>query len=252
MLNIFDPSNYYLNEYAIPVFFSAVTMVVLGLSIFLKNPHKFRNRAFLFHMMTFAVWLFSEALGICAKDPSLNMFFMKYFSVNAGFFIPCGTFLFCLTWNEEIRKKNMKAFWVIFAITCVMVGLNLFPNLVIVGTAKHFFGYIPYFDTLGKLFLIPWAFIAVLSFRNLVISKKLETNPKIKEKIKIIIIACCIGYSGSIEWLPIIFPKAYMMYAMGYINMFFYAFFLFFMIIETDLMNTDNLKAQKTKKLFTD
>ena len=215
---LFDPNNYFLNYYAIPVMAAGILALVLSIWVFLKNPSGTKNRRFfLFSLFIFA-WLFFSSLDYFSKSENVAFFWYKYFAYNAVLFLAPIIYYFILSWENKFSKILDRLVIVFFTLMGGLAIINISTDFIIIGARPHFYGYYPILDQFGAWTILLWALQMVLGIFSIFYAFKEEKSIIVKNQIKWIVVGSCVGYSGAIDFLPAIFKSE--IYAAGYIFVF--------------------------------
>ncbi len=77
-----DPSNYFLNPHAVPIFIIGIFTLSLGVLAYQANTAALANRHFLILCLSISVWLCGTAAALCSKSPELALRWFKIDNVG--------------------------------------------------------------------------------------------------------------------------------------------------------------------------
>ncbi len=203
--NLFDPSNYFFNIYAVFSFVTALVVISFGFWILYHNPKGEKNRAFFGVTFFPFIWQIFEAITYSSRNPDIAFFWYKNFAYTGVFYISAAVFFFSTVWSEKIYRKSKKIVYFFYGFLTVLALINIFDeHSVFSGVRWHFYGYYVVFTPLGIVFLGLWFIPLIWAFYNLYESFKEAESSLVKNQIKLLNIGLLIAYLGVVDYLPAI------------------------------------------------
>lgn len=190
----------FFNPYAIPLLFTSIIFISLGIYIFQRNSQSKLNKA-LFYWCVFAfVWQFTY--GLCFSSTSERLgYVLSRVGGASVFFLPSSYHYFVANFidsKKEIRISN--GFFVFFSVISFFI---LFTDKLLVGVYKYYFGFhgkgsFLYFICV-LLFTIPLIRTIYILIKFL---KERNIEPKRRNQAKYIFISFFVAILASLDFLP--------------------------------------------------
>jgi len=196
---LFDGGNYFLNPYSIPLFITALLIVLLGFHVRVQDKNLV-NRSFFVTTMSAGMWLSGMGAIYLMKDPTLILAFSKVFTFLGIIMIAPGIYFFTIA-SLGLFEERMKSVLASYAIAAVFYIISIMTDWFITGAEKRFYGYDVILGPLAIPFLI---FFGLLILRSLQLDrralKQMEPSAK-RDQIKLFLLSLSIAALGSIDFL---------------------------------------------------
>lgn len=139
--------------YSIPTLLGALSFLVIGLIVFLKNRKAELNLSFAFLCLILFNWEISYTICYSTKNPAVAQFFADFACTNIAFAAPGLYWLAITTLNLANEKK-----WLILSVIITIVQLPgfLFTDLFLEAPHEYFFGYYSNAGPWHPFYLLLW------------------------------------------------------------------------------------------------
>ena len=218
---LLNPSNYFLNPYAIPTLLVGVLILSIGFFVLRQNKNSIINIAFFYKCLAMGFWLFSISFVYSSNKQELAIKLYRNFTFLGVVNIMPSVMFFTMAWSGELRYK--KSFVVMnYLVSLLVYVLAITTDKLILPhqMRKYFWGYYPIYTFWMAPYLIFFLAQFIISIRSLYSAYSFEKIPIKKIQKRMIFIALLIAVSASADFLPKFFWLA--MYPYGYISMFIY------------------------------
>lgn len=209
---VFDPSNYYLNFYALPVSLTGIVVVALGVWIFLSKKDSPANTSFLALCLSTGLWMGGLSLTYLSRDSALAAFwftatFLGITMLSASMF----TFTVIFLNKDRLFKRLIP---LAYLLSLSFFYLFIRSEGFLIGMKQYFWGWYPVYGPISYLFLAQWC-LFMLSGPLLFLHALGATTASIeRQRIKYMLLGFCIGYIGMIDFLAaygvVVYPFGYM------------------------------------------
>ena len=218
---LLNPSNYFLNPYAIPTLLVGVLILSIGFFVLRQNKNSIINIAFFYKCLAMGFWLFSISFVYSSNKQELAIKLYRNFTFLGVVNIMPSVMFFTMAWSGELRYK--KSFVVMnYLVSLLVYVLAITTDKLILPhqMRKYFWGYYPIYTFWMAPYLIFFLAQFIISTRGLYSAYSFEKIPIKKIQKRMVFIALLIAVSASADFLPKFFWLA--MYPYGYISMFIY------------------------------
>ncbi|MFA4890597.1 MAG: PAS domain-containing protein [Candidatus Paceibacterota bacterium] len=199
-----------LNPYSLPNFVVGLSLLILGLTVWLRNKKILQNFLFFLFAVSASLWLLIYSVIYNIADPKTALFLFKIgYSFALALIVLATHFLFLFLGLEK-KFKGFIIFSYIFA--SLFILLNLSTPLIIKGVFKYFWGYYPNVSTLfNSIYLVFFVgcvlILQIFSWRQFFLLRKrissiLDTGTTKMglNKIKLIIIGISIFILAAVDF----------------------------------------------------
>ena len=227
---MFEFSQYAFNPHAVLIL--AAGLITLGLGLFVYASHKTApaNRHFLFLCLSITVWLCATGVGLLSRNPAVSILWFKI--DNAGvMFISAAFYAFSVNFLE-LQRPYSTALGYCGAFALAL--LALFTDSLVIGVHDYWWGYYPQWGITSVPFLTFFFIYMAAAFTAYFTSYREITSPFRRNQVRYVLIACLIGYTGSVDYLP---AFGYSVYPFGYLPIFVLISVLAFAILRYRLMD---------------
>lgn len=247
---LLNPSNYFLNPYAIPTLLVGALMLSIGLFVLRQNKNSIINIAFFYKCLAMGFWLFSIFFVYSSNKPELAIKLYRNFTFLGVVNIMPSVMFFTMAWSGELRHK--KPFVVMNYLLSLLVYIlaNTSDKLILpYQMRKYFWGYYPVYTFWVAPYLIFFFAQFIISIRGMYSAYRLEKIPIKKIQKRMVFIALLIAVTASADFLPKFFKFA--MYPYGYISMFIYISLVAYSIVRYRAFDIETVIHKTIIWLFT-
>lgn len=247
---LLNPSNYFLNPYAVPTLLVGMLILCIGLFVLRQNKKSIINIAFFYKCLSMGFWLFSISFVYACNNPLLASKIYRYITFLAVVNIMPSVMFFTIAWSGELRHK--KSFVVINYLISLLVYIlaNTSDKLILpYQMRKYFWGYYPLYTVWVAPYLIFFFVQFIISIKGLYFSYSFEKIPIRKIQKRMVFIALLIAVSATADFLPKFFKFA--MYPYGYISMFIYISLVAYSIVRYRAFDIETVIHKTIIWLFT-
>ena len=198
--DLFNPSSYFYNPYALPPLVAAVYCLFLGGFVWAKTK---KILGFSLFTLTFpcGMWIISVAMGIMSSKPEVAYIWYKlcYFWVSI---ISAGSLFFCLEMTKMIKVKAERVFLVCgYVVMVPFAFISLFTDLLVrYPPNKFYWGYEGNAGILLLPFLCAWCIWAFKATYNVYLTYKKVTTSLEKRKFFIFFCTYFFGYFAVVDY----------------------------------------------------
>lgn len=218
---LFRPSNYYFNPYALPVMPVSVFIFFIGVFVFQQNRKSLVNTSFFFLCLSTGLWLFAISLVYLSRSASVAATWYRYVTfLGVVNIMPSLIFFASASLGESRAKRNIAI--VNYLIAFIFYGLAVSTDKVVVPyeMRRYFWGFYPIYGFGAALFLLFYLVQFIIGFRKLCLAYKTEKVAIKRTQIGMIAAAILIAFTASVDFLPKFFNVE--LYPYGYIPMLIY------------------------------
>jgi PAS domain S-box-containing protein len=207
-----DPMLYNWNPQAAASALTMVALLVLGLSVVVREQYSLVSRAFVVMPLLAAAWFFAFSWMYCAQDEGVALWWAKagYLAVP---FICASMYHFTLVVLGIYEQHRLQALaaWMVSAFFATSV---LWSDALIHGVTRYWWGYYPRYSWLGIPFLAYFYGMMVATYRHYLAQRRRLSPGKRKMKIQWFLVAFAGTFAASFDFaaklgLPI-YPFGYL------------------------------------------
>lgn len=172
---LFNPANYYINFYSLPLALTSLFILFLGVYVLIENVKSTVNISFFISCLSVFVWLSGIALFYSTKNSELSIYF--YLRYTFPGILGIGPSVYFLTTsilrvNKE-RKIIIIANYIIMLILCL---LSFKENWLIIGEKTYFWGRYLLYGQLSYFILPAFFTMMIMSFVYLYLAVRKENE----------------------------------------------------------------------------
>jgi PAS domain S-box-containing protein len=190
---------YFLTQFLLPWVVGGLVLILGAITLFRERASAV-SIAFLCVVLSVTIWLVGYAKHFLVFD-EVGLLTWARFSLVGVCFIPSSVLAFALGVVQGFQRRRAYV-WLAVAFSSIFAFLLFVPGLMIDGFHNYSWGYYSQFAKLFTLFII-FFFLVMCSSLLLFWSGYLKSLPGIhKKRLRFFLIATCIAYMGSIDFLP--------------------------------------------------
>ena len=227
---MFDLSNYALNPHAIPIVIIGIASLGLGLLAYSSNRAAAANRHFLILCLSISAWLLATGAGLSSRDPALALRWFKLDNFGV-MYISVAFYAFSV---EFLGLRRPWSILLGYAAASLLAVIVLLTDHFVTGLKEYWWGHYPRWGTYSIPFFVVFFSYMAAAFTAYFQSYRVVQSPIKRNQIKYVIIACFIGYIGSVDFLPVF---GYEVYPFGYIPIFLLVSVITYAILRYRLMD---------------
>lgn len=209
---LFPAELYRFNLFAVPTLLTAITMLALGMKVLLRERNSRVSISFFVMTLTAALWLASYSFMYCAQTRSIASAWSVLGHLGIAF-IPASVYHFTVTALQRDGRYGRRVL-LAWAICAAFFAAILFSRSFLTGVHAYPWGYYPLYGTLGVLFICFFFGLMALSLREYWITYHSSAAGVSKQRTRALLIAFCVAYLGSFDYLPAlgvtVYPLGYM------------------------------------------
>jgi PAS domain S-box-containing protein/putative nucleotidyltransferase with HDIG domain len=195
---VFDLSNYTSSIYAFPTLVTTTAILLLGLSVLIRERISPVSFSFFLVTLFVSVWLFGFSCAYLTTSEPVAVWWSKAAYLGVPFIAPA-TYQFTVS---MLRLSNRKLVWFGWLGAGFFSAVTLWTDALIGGVHKFAWGYYTQYSWMGAPFLIFFAGILVASMVNYWTAyRKAVPGTLHKLRVRSLMIAFGIGYVGSIDYV---------------------------------------------------
>ena len=208
-----DSANYSMNPYSIPMFITAVLVLLLGIYVLIQD-NAIVNKSFF--MLTFSAFIWQAGIGLMylMNDTGTILIFYKLFTFLGVVVIAPGIYFLTIASLgilEEKKRFLIAGYVIAFAF---YIG-SLLTDSLVRGVDDHFWGYYLLYGPLSIPFLFFFCTFIIRSLQlDRIALKTMEPGIK-RDQIKLLYISLYIATLGSIDFISCFPPLE--VYPFGYL-----------------------------------
>lgn len=222
-----------MNSYALFPTISSITVLCIGLYVFIKNSKLELNKVFLILCCCFFIWHFSFSLVYWLQNVSLLTSIIHKIALFAIIFAPVVLLHFLLVF---FRNTWVKYINLLYVLALFMSLIGAFSNCFFSGVILKFWGLYP---IAGKfLYILMFQqiiLIAVALYVLYVNFKKNNFNPIKKEQIKYLLFGYLLLIFSFLDFLTMF--SGINIYPIGYLVVLLFAISISFCLLKTNLIS---------------
>ena len=197
-MQAFDPTNYSFSIFAVPTLITTAAILLLGLSVLIRE--RISPVSFSFFALTWfvSVWLFAFSCAYLATSEPVAIWWSKFAYLGVPFIAPA-TYQFTLS---MLRRSNKRLEWFGWLGAGFFAAATLSTDTLVAGVHKFPWGYYTQYGWMGAPFLIFFATMLVASMVNYWQAyRRSAAGSMHKLRVKALMLAFGIGYVGSIDYV---------------------------------------------------
>lgn len=247
---LLNPSNYFLNPYAVPTLLVGVLIISIGLFVLRQNKKSIINIAFFYKCLSMGLWLFSIFFVYSSNKPELAIKLYRNFTFLGVVNIMPSVMFFTMAWSGELRHKKLFVVMnYLLSLLVYILAITTDKLILPYQMRKYFWGYYPIYTFWMAPYLIFFLAQFIISIRGLYSAYSFEKIPIKKLQKRMVFIALLIAVSASADFLPKFFKCA--MYPYGYISMFIYISLVAYSIVRYRTFDIETVIHKTIIWLFT-
>jgi PAS domain S-box-containing protein len=212
LASVLNPASYRFNPYAIPNFATAAAILLLGLIVLVRERASVVSRLFFLVTLTTGLWLFCFSWLYCAVKPDVAIWWTKVGHLGIVL-IPSSVYHFTLS-EVNLYSQNTKLAWTSLAVSLLFFTAILWTDVFITGLYRYDWGYYTQYGWLSFPFLAYFLTMLLRSLHHYWKDYQRARAGTHRRRIKAVMIAFAIAYTGSIDYLPAfgiaIYPFGYL------------------------------------------
>lgn len=194
-----DPANYAFNPYAVPTFTAAAVMLILGMTVLIRERATLVSVSFLMMAMTIGVWLVGFSMMYTATDQEVGLWWARSAYVGVPL-IPAAVYHFAvvvLGLSAHRRPLVMMA----WCLAAVLAGASVLTGALIEDLYRYWWGYYPRLRWLSVPLLTFFFGMMILTLAEYAVAYR-RAEPGVHQlRARSLLIAFSIGYLGSVDYL---------------------------------------------------
>lgn len=234
MLEVVNPSSYFLSLYAIPVAIVSTLIFATGFFVWLQNKKSFANIFFFLFCLSLNLWLYGIAMVYCSRSPDVAMVWYRWVTFLGVSHISPMVYTFTVHWLG-LYAQQKRFVWGSFILALVFFLLAALTPYGMPYMQSYFWGFYPKYGIAGKIFLFFFFGYFFAAFYNLFTQTRRVTVPLRKKQIQLTTIAFLISITGSIDYLPKLIPIA--LYPLGYLSVLVWTMIVAYLIVRYQIMD---------------
>ncbi len=212
---LINPSNYYFNPYALPVFIVSLLMFSMAILVFRQNTKSIVNRTFFLKCFFAGFWLLTISIVYICRIPETALVWYRYFTFFGVVNIMPSIYFFSVVW-AGVYQRQKHLIPVSYAVFLLFYILNLTTDKVVTGHMQYYFwGYYPKYGVLGIPFIACFVILSLMGIFNAYGTYHRETDPVKKAQKRIILTVFAIGLIAGGDFIPKFFRIS--LYPIGYV-----------------------------------
>ncbi|MCX5696788.1 MAG: ATP-binding protein [Candidatus Omnitrophica bacterium] len=223
-------ANYYFNFYAIPVGVAAISVLIMGIIVFLQNTRSVINLFFALTCLSVFLWLSGFSMIYLSKESPVALSWFRYYSLIGIVTIAPNIYFFVRALAKSL--KNQKRLVISVYSLALISYLSGFNSHFATG-AMYFWGWYPLFGPFSYPFLTFFLVLMFVSFRELWLSQGKMATKIENKRIKIVFIGVLVGYTAALDFLPALQIG---LYPFGYFYIFVWISFMGYAVFRYKLM----------------
>lgn len=218
---VFDPNQYLLTPYAVPMFIAAAATFLFGGAVLIYERGRKVSRLFFYMAFAGGIWLFSFGWMYCALEAQTAFVWGKigYLAVT---FLPAAVYDFSMVILRIERQRRIWR-WVAWFLSLLFALLLLLTDDFIVGVDRYWWGYYPKAGWLSIPFLLFFFGVMGLSLLDFDIQFRNAAPSVHRDRTKSLLKAFGVAYLASFDFLA---NYGVPLYPFGYIPIFIFFFML--------------------------
>lgn len=224
-------ADYYFNLYAIPVGIAAISVLVMGVIVFLQNTRSPINFFFALSCLSVFIWLSGFSIVYSSSESAVALSWFRYYAQLGVVTIGPNIYFFVKALTKP--AKSQKALLVvIYSLALIFYATGHIPGFI-TAAVRYFWGWYPLFGPLSYPYLVFFFALMLAAFHNLWLSQgKMELAIENK-RIRIVFIAMLLGYTAALDFIP---TFGIGLYPFGYLNIFVWLLLMGYAIVKYNLM----------------
>ncbi|MBI3307377.1 MAG: PAS domain S-box protein [Candidatus Omnitrophica bacterium] len=208
----FNLADYGWNPYAIPPFVVGLVSFALGAAVCVREKGSKISLLFFLMTTTTAIWLLGYSVVFCAIN-EITATRWAVLTNSAVTFLPTTVYVFTLAAVGRSSQYRITALLSLLTSIAFCAAL-IFTHSFMTGLYHYSWGYYSRFGWVSALFLVFFFGILLESLRLFLGEYKRLIHSTKKQRMKRLLVAFCIGYLGSMDYLAAygipVYPAGYL------------------------------------------
>jgi signal transduction histidine kinase/PAS domain-containing protein len=196
---LFNPSSYTFNPYAIPTLLTAVAVIALGFIVLVAERNSRVSLSFFIMTAIAAIWLFCYSFMYGATTESVASAWAVMGQLGV-IFIPAAVYHFTVG-TLAIYSKHQSRVWLAWLVSGFFYTTALYGDAFISGVNRFWWGYYARYQWLSLPFLGFFFGLMGLSLRHYWEENRSAPSGLVKLRSRALFIAFCVAYLGSFDYL---------------------------------------------------
>jgi len=189
------------NLFAFSAFINAISAVIFGGFVFLKNPKRLANTLFGLMSLSLAIWSFSYGLWQLSQEKEIALFWVRILSIGS-LFIPI-TFFHWITVMYNLNKRHRFMIVGGYVLALILLCFSFSPLFIKDISPQLSFPWWPGAGILYTIYLFV-GYIGIIGYSCLLLLKThRRSTGHTKQQIKYIILAVICGFFGGATNFPL-------------------------------------------------
>ena len=175
--------------------------LALGIVIFLSGRREQAPASFLILALTVAVWLSGFGIMYAARDAAVAMEWLEV----AYLAVPLIPAALCLFAVAVLQLQGRCRTWLaaVWGVGALFVVLAQGTGLLIAEVHRHVWGYHPHFGPLGPFFLIYFALVSGVAYRQFWVAyRRADEGTVQRRRLHLLLVALGIALVGAVDFIP--------------------------------------------------
>jgi two-component system cell cycle sensor histidine kinase/response regulator CckA len=199
-LQIMNPDSYFFNGYALPMFFVAAALALLGLFILFREQWSRIGFSFLFMCLSVGLYLFATGANYASRSADLSLLWIRI-SQLGSVFIPT-TILLMTAFRLNLFHRHLFPIVCSFVLSTFFAFAAFFSQLYITGSIPFSWGRFVHYGPLGFVFMGFFFSVMVFVLRLYWVAYRQSATVLQKRRMRGLLIAFSGGYLGAVDFLP--------------------------------------------------
>lgn len=212
---LFNPANYTFSPYAIPTFVTTVALLILGLTVLIRERLSLVSVLFFLMTLTVSVWLFGFSWMYSTTNESVARWWAKAAYLGVPF-IPSAIYHFTVV-ALRIYQRYKARVLVSWTISALFAAVILPTDALHSALYRYPWGYYPKYGWLGLPFMTFFFCTMFIALHHYWMEYRKAKPGTHKSRIKWLSIAFAGAYIASLDFLP---KYGVGLYPLGYLGVF--------------------------------
>ena len=212
---LLTPANYTFSPYAIPTFVTAVALLLLGLTVLVRERISLVSVLFFLMTLTVSVWLFGFSWMYSTTNESVARWWAKAAYLGVPF-IPSAIYHFTVV-VLRIYQRYKARVWISWTISALFTAAILPTDALHNAMYRYPWGYYPKYGWLGLPFMTFFFCTMLIALHHYWMEYRKAKPGTHKSRIKWLSIAFAGAYIASLDFLP---KYGVGLYPLGYLGVF--------------------------------
>ncbi len=213
--DLFNPANYAFSPNAIPTLVTAAALLLLGLTVLIRERISPVSVLFFLMALSVSLWLFGFSWMYSATNEGVALWWAKAAYLGVPF-IPSAIYHFTVV-ALRIYQRHKVRVWISWTISALFTAVILPTNALHIAMYRYPWGYYPKYGWLGLPFMTFFFSIMLISLHHYWMEYRKAKPGTHKNRIKWLSIAFAGAYIASLDFLP---KYGVGFYPLGYLAVF--------------------------------